>query len=214
MDERTFRVAEVHFARRTSLRVLIQSQKAPGVKMKAIGITGMPGSGKNIIREVAGELGIPVIVMGDEIRAEAERRGLSPTTENLGNVMLQIRREEGQDVLAKRCAAKIRTLNSRLFVIDGLRSLHEVESFRVYFPGLSVVAIHASPKTRYLRLLKRGRSDDPKDWKEFIERDQRELSVGLGEVIATADYMIVNEGRKAQIRIRLKNLLEQLITND
>ncbi len=182
--------------------------------MKAIGISGMPGSGKNIIREVAGELGIPVVAMGDEIRDEAERRGLSPTPENLGHLMLQIRHEEGQDVLAKRCVAKIRTMNSRLFVIDGLRSLHEVESFRALFPGLRVVAIHASPKTRYLRLLKRGRSDDPKDWKEFIERDQRELSVGLGDVIATADCMIVNEGHKAQIRTSLKNLLEQMIKND
>jgi dephospho-CoA kinase len=40
----------------------------------------------------------------------------------------------------------------------------------------------------------RGRSDDPSNWEEFEERDLRELKVGLGEVIALADEMIVNEG--------------------
>ena len=59
-----------------------------------IGITGMPGSGKNTVREIVRGFGLPIVVMGDEVRAEAERRGLDPTPENLGKVMLQIRAEE------------------------------------------------------------------------------------------------------------------------
>jgi dephospho-CoA kinase len=179
-----------------------------------IGITGMPGSGKDTVREIVSELGYPLIVMGDEVRAEAGRRNLKPTPENLGKVMLQIRAEEGPEVLAKRCIPKIKVSASSVVIVDGVRSMHEVREFRREFPNFKIVAIHASPKMRFHRLLKRNRSDDPKDWETFIERDQRELSVGIGEVIASADYMVVNEGTKSQLRIELRQLLEGGFRNE
>jgi dephospho-CoA kinase len=169
----------------------------------------MPGSGKDTVREIVGEFGLSLVVMGDEVRAEAKRRSLDPTPENLGKIMLQIRAEEGPGVLARRCIPKIKASNSQVIVIDGVRSMHEVREFRKEFPNLRIVAIHASPKTRFHRLLKRGRSDDPKDWETFVERDQRELGVGIGEVIASADYMVVNEGTIEQFRKRLEELLKR-----
>jgi len=174
----------------------------------------MPGSGKNTIREIINEFGFPLVVMGDEVRVEAERRNLDPTPENLGEIMLQIRAEEGPGVLARRCIPKIKASNSPVVVVDGIRSMHELKEFRKEFPNFKLIAIHASPKTRFKRLLKRGRSDDPKKWETFVERDQRELSVGIGEVIATADYMIVNEGTKEQFRKKLKQLLKQGLKNE
>jgi len=179
-----------------------------------IGVTGMPGSGKGVVREIVREYGFPVVVMGDEVRAEAARRNLEPTPENLGKLMLQIRAEEGPGVLARRCIPKIRALDAEVVVVDGLRSPHEVKEFRKVFPKFKVIAIHASPKTRFQRLLRRGRSDDPKDWKTFYMRDQRELSVGIGEVIATADYMIVNEGSIEELEAQLKQIIKKVIGDE
>jgi len=183
-------------------------------KKTVIGITGMPGSGKNTIREIVHELGLPIVVMGDEVRAEAKRRNLEPTPENIGKVMLQIRAEEGPGVLAKRCVPKVKASGGQIVIIDGVRSQHEVDEFSKEFPNFKVIAIHASPRTRFKRLLKRDRSDDPKDWETFIERDQRELNVGIGEVIATADHMIVNEGTKDYLRKALRQLLRQIVKNE
>ena len=179
-----------------------------------IGVTGMPGSGKGVVREIVREYGFPVVVMGDEVRAEAARRNLEPTPENLGKLMLQIRAEEGPGVLARRCIPKIRALDAEVVVVDGLRSPHEVREFRKVFPKFKVIAIHASPKTRFQRLLRRGRSDDPKDWETFYMRDQRELSVGIGEVIATADYMIVNEGSIEELEAELKQIIKKVIGDE
>lgn len=179
-----------------------------------IGVTGMPGAGKDTFRKIVQEYGFPVIVMGDEIRAEAARRNLEPTPENLGKLMLQIRAEEGPETLAKRCVPKIKALNARVVIVDGLRSPHEVREFKRVFSRFKVVAIHASPKTRFKRLLNRGRSDDPKDWETFYMRDQRELSVGLGEVIATADYMIVNEGTMEQLGREIKRVIRKVIKDE
>ncbi len=174
-----------------------------------IGITGMPGSGKNTVRAIVREFGFLIVVMGDEVRAEAQRRDLDPTPENLGGVMLQIRAEEGPGVLARRCIPKIKASDSPVVVIDGIRSLHEVEEFRKEFPNFRLVAIDASPETRFGRLVKRGRSDDPRDWETFVERDRRELTVGIGEVIASADYTITNEGTIGQFKKSLKQLLSR-----
>ena len=174
-----------------------------------IGTTGMPGAGKDTVRKVIQKLGFQVIVMGDEVRSEAKRRGLDITPENLGKIMLEMRRVEGPAVIAKRCVQKIKSIDSRFILIDGIRSLHEVEEFRRIFPDFKVLAVHASPKTRFKRLLRRGREDDPKSWMDFVKRDMRELSVGLGDVIATADYMLVNEGTKGELEENLMRLLKR-----
>jgi dephospho-CoA kinase len=178
------------------------------LKKRVYGLTGMPGSGKGIFRNKCCKFGYKIIIMGDEIRAEAKRRNLNLTPKNLGRLMLDLRNENGPEIIAKKCISKIKSKKSHLFLIDGIRSLHEVKEFRKVFPSLEIVAIHSSPNTRFSRLVKRNRTDDPKNWETFIERDQRELNVGIGDVIATADYMIVNEGTKRKLNKIIKNFLE------
>lgn len=172
-----------------------------------IGVAGMPGAGKATAEEIVRDMGYSVVVMGDEIRDEAKRRGLRPTPENLGMVMLKLREEEGPSVVAERCIPKIEKANGKI-VVDGIRSHHEVEEFKRHFPRFTLIAIHTSPETRFQRLFKRRRSDDPKGWETFVERDLRELSVGLGDVIAMADYMVVNEGTKNQLKRQIQKVLE------
>ncbi|MDD1759688.1 MAG: AAA family ATPase [Methanothrix sp.] len=46
--------------------------------MKIIGFVGLPGSGKSVASNVARDMGIEVLVMGDVIRQEAARLGLEP----------------------------------------------------------------------------------------------------------------------------------------
>ena len=178
---------------------------------KVLGIVGMPGSGKAIARKVAEELGYGTVVMGDVIREEVRKRGLKATPENLGLVMIEIRRKFGPNVVAERSVEKIKQLKQGVVVIDGIRSLEEVEFFKRFFPDLKVIAIHSSPKTRFKRLMMRSREDDPKGWDEFCERDKRELKVGIGEVIATSDFMIVNEGTKESLRENLVKVFEEAI---
>jgi len=175
-----------------------------------IGVAGMPGAGKATVREIVAKAGYSVVVMGDEIREEAKRRGLEPTPENIGMIMLKLREEEGPTVVARRCIPKIEEAEGDV-VVDGIRSLQEVREFKKHFPRFSLIAIHASPETRFERLFLRKRSDDPRGWKTFMDRDLRELSVGLGNVIATADYMIVNEGTITQLKRKTHQVLERAL---
>ena len=176
-----------------------------------IGLTGMPGAGKDVVREIIQKMGYPVVVMGDEIREEAKRRKLKPTPENLGKVMLKLREEEGPAAIAKRCIPKMEKAKEEVVAVEGIRSLYEVEEFKKHFPNFTLIAIHASPETRFQRLFQRKRSDDPKGWKTFVERDSRELGVGIGAAIATADHMIVNEGTKTQLERKTLEVFKEAL---
>ena len=175
-----------------------------------IGVAGMPGSGKSLVARIAEKMGCSVVMMGDVVRDETAKRGLPLTPENVGIVMLRLRDEEGPAVIAERCVSKIENAKTGTIVVDGLRSLQEVEEYRRHFKNFVIIAIHSSPETRFQRIFKRSRSDDPKSWEAFHERNMRELSVGLGNVIATADYLIVNEGPKDQTEEKIRNLLAKV----
>ena len=119
--------------------------------MRVIGVTGMPGSGKSVVSRVAEKLGIKVVKMGDVIRDEARRRNEDP-----GIVAVQLRREHGKYVVAKRCVDIVKNfardpsvsntkseLNSPLlFLIEGIRSPWEVQIFKKNFTDFKVIAVH------------------------------------------------------------------------
>ena len=180
---------------------------------RIIGIVGMPGSGKSVADKVAMELGFSIIIMGDIIREEVTKRGLLPTPENVGEIMVKIRREEGAGVVAKRCIPKIQwALNGRI-IVEGLRSLAEVYELRRSFPNFKLIAIYTSPKVRFYRIFGRNRSDDSISWQTFVKRDHRELRVGIGSVIALADYMIINEGSIQCFQANFKKCLRAALVD-
>lgn len=175
-----------------------------------VGVAGMPGAGKSVVVDVAKGMGYDVVVMGDIVREEAQNRGLECTPENLGKIMVELRLQEGNSVIAKRCVPKILEAKGEKVIVDGVRSLAEVEEFKRNFQKFTLVAIKASPEIRFKRLYHRKRSDDPKDWEIFHERDKRELSVGLGEAIAKADYAIDNEGALKVVKQQIAEVLRKV----
>lgn len=178
-------------------------------KKKLIVIVGMPGSGKAMASRVARDLGYPVLVCGDVIREEAKKRGLPPTPENIGILMLKIREEEGRAVVACRLIPRIQAQCSNVVVVEGARNVEELDELRRHF-DVQTLAIHASPSTRFSRLKSRNRSDDPRNWNEFMVRDQREIDVGIDRLIATANRMIVNEGSLREFKYSVSKLLKEM----
>lgn len=175
-----------------------------------IGITGMPGSGKSLAVRFAQKCGYNVVVMGNVVREEAEKRGLKPTSQNLGQIMLELRQKEGNAAIAKKCIQKITDINSNKIIIDGARSLDEVEEFKKNFPDFVSIAVLACPETRFYRLRHRSRSDDPEGWQTFRQRDLRELGVGLGNAIAMAEYYIINEETAEATETRINQVLKRV----
>ena len=172
-------------------------------------LTGLPGSGKSVASEIAVIMGIPVITMGDVIRAETAKRGLEPTGDNIGEVAVDLRKEFGDDIVLRRIWPEIRNAINKhpLVIIDGMRSTPEKEALvELMGEEPDILAIIASEDTRNSRLRGRGRSDD----EGTATRDTRERSWGVEALISEAKHRIQNEYDINSFREEVKVLLEGL----
>jgi dephospho-CoA kinase len=176
---------------------------------RIIAVSGMPGAGKSIVSNTAREMGYRVYSMGDIVREEANRLGLEPTPANLGMITLDLRKKQGASVVARMLIDRLKRDDAETVVVEGVRSIEEVEEFRKHFKT-TILAVVASPKVRYSRLKARGRSDDPRNIDEFKERDERELGFGLSKVIDSANRRILNEADTKTFRLQIRNALEEL----
>ena len=154
-------------------------------------LTGMPGAGKSTIVSTFTEEGYETFSLGDGVRSEAKRQNLEPTGENLGKLMLELRQKNGPGAIAELIKESIQKTNHEIIIIDGIRSIHEINVLKET-GNLKLLAVEASSETRFNFLTQRKRSDDPLTREKFEERDNREISVGLQEIIKLADETIEN----------------------
>ena len=154
-------------------------------------ITGMPGAGKSTIVLKLKEQGYETFSLGDGVRSEAKKQNLEPTGENLGRLMLELREKNGPGAIAKLLKNSIQNSTHKIIIIDGIRSTHEINVLKEV-GNVKLLAVNASPNTRFEFLCERKRSDDPLTREKFEERDNREISVGLQEIIQLADESIEN----------------------
>jgi len=180
--------------------------------MKILAFTGMPFSGKSEAVKIAKEQNIPVIRMGDMIWEETKSQGLGINDSNVGKIATIMRKTHGMDIWAKKTYEKIKSIkNIEKLVIDGVRNIEEVDFFKVNLgEDFVLIAVKVSDRVRYKRAMNRGREDDSKDLELIKERDKRELSWGLEEVIDSADITISNEGTIEDFQKEIKEIFTNL----
>ncbi|WP_336328221.1 AAA family ATPase [Halovenus sp. HT40] len=180
--------------------------------MSVIGFVGLPGSGKSEAAAVAEEEGIPVVTMGDVIRAECRDRGLDPATDH-GRVAQALREENGPAAIADRSLPIIESEleDSETVVVDGIRSDVEVDRFEEAFGDeFRLVCIEAPFETRKERLDLRGRdAGDDEGGESLKDRDERELDFGMGAAMDRADLTVENTDSLAAFREQITNILTE-----
>ena len=177
--------------------------------MRVIGTIGLAGSGKGEFASVAERMGIPVVTMGDVIRAECRERGLDPA-EHHGEVASALRGEEGPTAIVEASLPYIETAleDHDTVVVDGIRSGTEVDVFEEHFGGdFMLVGVEAPFEVRKERIGDRGR-DDIEDGESLAARDERELGFGLGEALDRASVTIENTNSLERFRERVREVLE------
>lgn len=179
--------------------------------MKGIGTVGLPGSGKTVFSNVAREMNLPVVRMGDVVIEEVKRNGLEPTSENIGAMAEKLRKEHGKGIIARKTVEKLENIKAECIVIDGIRSLEEVHIFREFFHEFILIAVFSSAETRHERILKRNRHENIHTRDQIKKRDARELAFGVGNAMALSNEVLVNENKgyeafKAECQRKVKEL--------
>ncbi len=168
----------------------------------------MPGAGKSTVATVLQSKGFHLIIMGDIIREKAVENNLPMDDKSLGDLMKNLRKHHGNEVVARLVMEKIKELeNASLIVVDGIRSYEEYIVLK-NIGFVKLLAIHASSTIRYNHIKLRDRSDTPSNHEKFLQRDEREMSVGISKAIALADESISNNDLSL---IELKNHVEVII---
>ncbi len=169
--------------------------------MKVLSIVGMAGAGKSEVARVFEENGFVMIRFGDITDQEMEKRGLEPGEESERYVRELLRREHGMAAYATLNLPRIDSaLKNSNVVIDGLYSWEEYTLLKNYYgEDLCIVAVWASPKTRYVRLA--SRLSRSLTVEEAAGRDRAEIeNVNKGGPIAMADFTIINESSLENLR--------------
>ncbi|OGN91242.1 MAG: dephospho-CoA kinase [Chloroflexi bacterium RBG_13_50_10] len=176
--------------------------------MKVVSIVGMAGSGKSEVARVFEKNGFNKVRFGDITDEEVKKRGLELNEENERHIRQQLRQEHGMAAYAKLNLPKIDArLKSADVVVDGLYSWEEYTLLKSrYGDNFHVVAVWASPRTRYKRLNKRPIR--PLTVEEAASRDIAELeNTNKGGPIAMADFTIINETSLKDLEKEIEKVL-------
>jgi len=179
--------------------------------MKVVSIVGMAGSGKSEVAKIFENNGFAKVRFGDITDREIAERGLELNEKNERHVRQQLRKEHGMSAYAKLSLSKIdHLLKSADVVVDGLYSWEEYTLLKSrYGDHFAVVAVWASPQTRYQRL--RKRLVRPLTAEEAVSRDIAEIEdINKGGPIAMSDFIIINESSLEALERETKGVLAAL----
>jgi Dephospho-CoA kinase len=163
----------------------------------------MPGSGKTLFANLLREKGFYVISMGDVLRKRYEKD--AKIGERMMDFAKRIREIYGEGVVARLSMEEITPTMSRI-AFEGVRSLAEVEEFKRIGNPI-IIAIHSPPSLRYQRMISRMRPDDSKNIEDLRRRDLDEIRLGIGGVIALADYIIINDSTIDEFKKRAEEVI-------
>lgn len=169
--------------------------------MLIIGVVGQIASGKGIlVKYLTEKLDFAPFSLSSIIHAELKKKGDKEfTRQTLQDVGDKLRREYGDDILARRLnEVIIKGQKKSRVVVEGIRNLGEIE-FLKKNTNFILIGVKAKRELRFKRLLSRGKLWDPKNWNDFVKVDRRDLGIGqnksgqqVGKCLAYCDYVLTN----------------------
>ena len=179
--------------------------------MKLVSIVGMVGAGKSEVARVFEENGFTRVRFGDVTDEEIRKRGLELNEKNERYIRELLRKQHGMAAYAKLNLSRIdEALKHSDVVVDGLYSWEEYTFLKAYYrEDFYVVAVWASPRTRYARLT--SRLNRCLTLEEAISRDRAEVeNINKGGPIAMADYTIINESSLENLKEEARKIISRL----
>lgn len=139
------------------------------------------------------------------------RVSLSNSRENIQNLSTILRREFGEDLLARAIATDVKQLNSQIVIVEGIRRFSDIVHLKD-LPNFFLIAVDANSHIRYERIIKRNENegDDKKTFEEFLNDHDAEADRQIPEVMKSAKYTIDNSGTFEDLYKQIDEIISKL----
>lgn len=181
-----------------------------------IGLTGSYCSGKDTVADyIVKHNGFIHYSLSDEIRLLMKEAGIEPTRENLIKFGTQLRKDNGNGVLAQSVIKKFK--QDKNYCITSIRHSQEVNTFKT-LKDFVLINVDAPQEVRFKRMQLRKRVGDPTTLEKFIELEKKESQTsGSGQQVALCSKMagitfINNEPTLEDLYKKIDLLLNDLKT--
>ena len=186
------------------------------MKYHIIGLTGRNASGKGTVASFLMKSSFVYHSLSDTLRAELKSKNLEESRENLIKIGNVLRKEGGPGILADLMVPNLNSLENH--IIDSIRNPFEVNSLKREYSNhkFTLIAVGASPETRYERLKQRNRSGDSSSWEQFLVQEKVEESStdpNKQQLLATikeADFYIDNSGTILKLENNINEIIYKL----
>lgn len=180
-----------------------------------IGMTGRIAAGKETLTKFLREKNFEYFETSKILKEELEKRGLEVSRENMQNLGDELREKQGQGVLMKIFLDKIE--KNENYIVDSLRNAGEIDFLRNNISDFILIGVDAPQKMRFERILKRGKTSDPKIWEEFIKVDNRDFfdpenpkGQQVGKCLELTDYKIINDSSLENFKNKINEIWEEI----
>lgn len=183
-----------------------------------VGVVGQIAVGKGILVDyLIKKLGFVSFSLSSILHGELEKKSIKEfTRKTLQDMGDRLRKQYGDDVLARRAIKELLSQGEKHVVIEGIRNPGEIE-FLKKNPNFILIGVKANREIRFKRLLQRAKPWDPKTWEDFVKVDRRDLGVGqvksgqqVGKCLAYCDYVLTNNKDKKDFERKVKDLMKKV----
>lgn len=184
-----------------------------GTKMAKLilGLAGEMGCGKgtaakHIIEEHKGSAHRFSTVLRDVL----DRLYLEQSRDNMQTLSTILRKNFGEDLLAKSIYHDTANDNNDIVIVDGVRRMADI-LYLQEVPHFKLIYIEADIKVRYERIMKRGENSDDanKTFSEFEKSNQDESESQIRELRNYAHYVIDNNGTFIDLYKQIENIIKE-----
>lgn len=180
------------------------------------------GTGKGEVSKKLQAQGYKYISLSDMVRAEATKRKLEHTRENLQEIGNELRKAHGPGILGRRIRETIENEEGAIFgtgkwIIDGVRNPSEAQEIKK-IPNSRLLAISSSLATITDRIRARKRPGEEKITKEEVfERLKKESGIGeeasgqqVQKCLDVSEFLIINEGSLEELDRKLDHFVKSV----
>lgn len=181
------------------------------MKKLILGFGGEMASGKGTCAQYLVEhRGAVTYRFSTILRDVVRRLHLAEDRDTLQRISTFLRKEFGEDTLAKVMFADAKHDTNTLIIIDGVRRLEDVKYLRA-LPEFKLIYVTAPMKTRYTRLVLRGENadDKTKTYEAFEDDHERESEQEITKLEAFAADVIDNAGTLPELYLQLDNIVKK-----